>query len=557
MRDYRLLLGLTLRNRLAALRGGSWRKDNGKIDFGRIFATLIVTLSLALVAGFIVFAEIKLFGVLKLFNQAALLPALAMMLSLMSTLLLSFFHVLSGLYFSKDTAWMAYLPVRSRSVMAAKMTEIWMGEELFSAAILLPVFILFGIHLNADVLYYIRMAVIVLLAPVMPLCVIAFFTSLLARMTSLARNKEAISMAISMVMLVAILAVEGTLLPSIPDDADTMFFVRLLLDNEGILTMLTSAFPPVLWAVRGVQGNWMEFALFVVCCAGAVALMLAVLGGGYLNVCLKQEEQGTRKRKIKTSEKSFRKRSPLMALFRKEWAAVIKSPTVAFNSLPSIFMFPIIVLMGGAGAASAMDVNVLLEEIRGIVTSIHVLDLALIVAAAVGFAGFMNPAVATAVSREGSRLEISRMIPVPASMQMTAKLMVGMLIDLLAVAVAIVIIAVLLPDQLLALALAAVLALLVLYAGSSLSLVLDALRPNLNWTNEAQVIKQGANVAFGMLIGLAVFILPVIPPVLLLNSTPVMRFLSAAAVLVLEALFGWAMFRFVAVKRFAALEPTT
>ena len=139
MRDYGLLLGLTLRNRLAALRSGSWRKDNGKIDFGRIIGSVIVLLSVALLAGMIIYAEIKLFDVLKLFRQEALLPALAMLLSLLSTLLLSFFHVLSGLYFSKDTVWMAYLPVRSGSVMAAKMTEIWMGEVLFALAILLPV----------------------------------------------------------------------------------------------------------------------------------------------------------------------------------------------------------------------------------------------------------------------------------------------------------------------------------------------------------------------------------------------------------------------------------
>lgn len=555
MRDYRLLLGLTLRNRLAALRAGSWRKDNGKLDVGLMVAYVIGILALGAMAGFIIFAEIKLFGVLKMVNQAALLPALAMMLSLLSTLILSFFHVLSGLYYSKDTTWMAYLPVRSRSVMAAKMTEIWMGEELFAAALLLPIFTLYGIHLNAGVMYYVRMAVIVLLAPVMPLCLVAFLTSLLARATSLLRNKEAVSMLLSVVLLAGILTLEGTLLPKIPDDADTMFFVRLMLDNEGILNMLTSAFPPVLWAVRGLQGNWGEFALYVGCCAAVAVLMLTLLGKGYLSICLKQSEQGTRKRRVKTDGKTFRQRSPLMSLFHKEWAAVIKSPTVAFNSLPSIFMFPLIIIMSGAGLASATDVEVFLAEIRGIVESLSMLDMALFVAAAVGFSGFLNPAVATAVSREGSRLEISRMIPVSARTQLTAKLMVGMLIDLLAVLVAVVILVALLPGMTAAILLGGLLALLLCYACSALCLTLDAVRPNLHWTNEAQVVKQGANVAIGMLIGLGLFILPVIPPVLLLNEAPWARFATAAGVVVLEAVLGFVMLRFVGEKRYARLEP--
>ncbi|MBE5804647.1 MAG: hypothetical protein E7316_09070 [Clostridiales bacterium] len=557
MRDYRLILGLTLRNRLAALRAGSWRKDNGRIDVGRIAASVVVILALVLLAGVIIFAEVKLFGVLKIFNQAALLPALALLLSLLSTLLLSFFHVLSGLYFSRDTVWMAYLPVRSRSVMAAKMTEIWMGEELFSGAILLPVFILYGIHLQAGALYYVRMALIVLLAPVLPLCIVAFLTTLLSRVTSLVRNKEALSVVLSIVLLGGILALESTLLPRIPDDADTMFFVRLLLDNEGILNLLTGAFPPVEWGIHGLQGNWGEFALYIGCCAGAVALMLFLLGGGYLNVCLKQQEQGTRKRRLRTGDATWRQRSPLMALFRKEWLAVIKSPTVAFNCLPGIFMFPLMIVMAGAGIASSMDIHVLLGELRTLVAGMNALDLALIVGAAVGFSSFINPAASTAVSREGSRLEISRMIPVSARTQMTAKLMIGMLIDLMAVAVAAAIFIALLPGQLLAILLGSLLALLLCYASSALNLTLDAVRPNLTWTNEVQVVKQGANVAFGMLMGLALFILPVIPPFLLLGAAPAVRFAAAVAVLALEAAFGLVMFRLVAEKRFAVLEPAS
>lgn len=555
MRDYRLLLGLTLRNRLAALRAGSWRRENGKIDAGKIAVTLTVILSLGLMAGMIIFAEVKLFQVLKMINQASLLPAVAVFLSMLSTLLLSFFHVLSSLYFSKDTVWLSYLPVRSRAVMAAKMTEVWMGEDLFSAAILLPVFILYGIHLQADVLYYLRMVTIVLMGPMIPLCIVGLLTSLLARATSLVRNKEALSVLLSVLMIGVILGLEGTLLPQIPDDADTMFFVRLLLDNEGILTMLTSAFPPVLWAVHGLQGNWMEFAFFVLCSLGAVALLLFTVGKGYLTVCLKQTEQGTRKRRVKTSEKTWKQRSPLMALFIKEWNAVIKSPTVAFNSLPSIFMFPLIVVMAGAGISSTMEVSLLLDEIRSMVAGIDPLDLSLILAAAVSFAGFINPAVATAVSREGSRLEISRMIPVAAHTQMLTKLMVGMLIDALAVLVAVVILAVLLPGQILTLVIVTVLSMLLCFAVSAMCLTLDAVRPNLHWTNEAQVVKQGANVAFGMLIGLALFALPVIPPILLLEKAPVWRFLSSAAVLVVEAAAGYMLLSKVAVKRFAALEP--
>jgi len=58
-----------------------------------------------------------------------------------------------------------------------------------------------------------------------------------------------------------------------------------------------------------------------------------------------------------------------------------------------------------------------------------------------------------------------------------------------------------------------------------------------------------------MLIGLALFILPIIPPVLLLGASPLARFASAAGVIALEAIIGFALVRTVAEKRFTALEP--
>lgn len=556
MRDFRLLLGLTVRNRLAALRAGSWRKENGKLDSSRLVTTLLVVVAMGFVAGFAVYAEIKLFALLKTFRQAELLPGMAMLLCLITTLVFSFFQVLSCLYFSNDTQWMAYLPVRSRAVMGAKLMEVWFWEELFAAAVLLPVGVLYGMHLSGGVLYYVRLAVITLLAPALPLCVVTFLTTALARCSSLAKHKEAAAMVFSIVMVVAILALENTLLPKIPEDAGTMYFVQLMLDNEGILTLLTSAFPPVLWAVHGLQGSWGEWLLYVACCLGAVVITLGLLGGGYLDICLRQGEHSTRKRHAKVADKVYRQRTPLMSLFHREWTAVVKSPTVAFNSLYSIFMFPLILVMLIVGTSTSGEGVDLIVELRGLAGMLHPLDAGLICAAAVGFAGFMNPAVATAVSREGKRLYISRMLPVSARTQLTAKLMVGMLIDLLAVAVGMVILLVILPGMWASILMGAVLALLLCFAASTLSLTLDAVRPNLHWTNETQAIKQGVNVVFSMLMGLALFALPIVPAVLQINGTAVTRFAASAGVVVAEAALGLVLLRLVGERRYAALEPT-
>lgn len=555
MKDYRILLGLTFRNRLAGLRLGSWRKDNGKIDGQRIAVTAVIALSLLFTAGFMIFVEVKLFAALKMVKQAVLLPALAVLLCMVSTLFLSFFHVLSGLYFSRDTAWMAYLPVKSRTVMAAKMTEIWLGETAFCAAVLLPVFILYGGYLNAGAGYYIRMLFVTLLTPVLPLTVSMVLTSLLARATSLMRHKEAWIYGGSVLLLAGILYLETSVLPQIPQDAGMMFMVSLLLQREGLLNMLVGSFPPVLWAVHGISGNISEFLLFVGTCMGLGLGGLALLGNGYLMLCTRQSEQGTRKRRTCAGGVRWRQRSPLAALFRREFSEIVKTPAYAFNCLTMVIIFPLMVVMMSVGISSQISMDVLHGEVLQLLGGFAQTDILLMLAAALSFAALINPAIATAVSREGGRLPISRMLPVSARTQLRAKLAMGMTLDGLSLLVGVMTLVVLLPEYTLVAALAAVPALMLSYAICAVSLTVDAVRPNLHWTSETQVIKQSTNVLFGMLISMVLVLLPVIP-VVLLDAGALVRLVAVMAVLLMECGAGYLLLHHVAEKRYAALEDS-
>ena len=555
MREYRILLGLALRNRLAGLRAGSWRKSNGKLDVGRIVGTAVAALGIACLAGMMIYAEIKLFGGLAAFGQPALLPALIVMMCMIGTLFLGFFHTIASLYFSRDTAWMAYLPVHSRTVMAAKMTEIWLGEMLFCAAVLTPAFILYGGYLHANALYYVRMVVTILLVPVLPLSVTLLLSSLLARLTALSRHKESWVMVGSVVMMFAIIALEMSFMTNVPDDADAMFFIRLLIDSEGLVNMLTGGFPPVMWAVRGIAGDWGQFMLFVLCCAVASCAMIYLLGGSYLNVCLRQGEQGSRKRAAKITNRTWKVRSPLMALFHREWAEVLKTPTYAFNSFSGVIMVPIM-LFAMSMSLSASDAGNVVDLLGELTSSVDTMDMILILTALAAFAGFMDPAIATAVSREGGRHDISRMIPVPARTQITAKMMMGLCVNGLAVVSACVTVGVIMPSLIPMLIPAMLLAMMECFAVSALCLTLDAIRPNLHWTSETQVIKQGANVAFGMLIGFAMYALPVAAAVMQLQASPMVRLASVVGILIVECAAGLLLLRQVAEKRYAALEDS-
>lgn len=134
MKSYFLLLRLNLRNLLAGFRG-AMRKPNGKIDISRLILYPLALLGMLTLAGFVIFMEFSMFSAFEMLNAPEMLPGLAILLAMVTALLFSVFQMLAALYFSRDTASMAYLPLTSRTVLAAKWTEVYVSELLFSLLI--------------------------------------------------------------------------------------------------------------------------------------------------------------------------------------------------------------------------------------------------------------------------------------------------------------------------------------------------------------------------------------------------------------------------------------
>lgn len=554
MSAYMTLLRLSLLNHWAGFRRGSWRKANGKLDLSRIVTMALVLVGLGVLAWFVIWLEIMLFDVLASFGQPLLLPAMSLFVATVSTLILGLFPTLTALYMGRDAAWMAALPVPSTAVMAAKWTEIYLGDALINLGLIGPAALLYGLRIHADALYYVRSVAVILASPLLPLAVTTLVVTLLARVTGLARHRELCMMLGSLLAVAAVWAIEFTLLPRI-DEHGLAYLVELLIGNDGLAALLLSSIPPIQWAAQGMQGDWLRWAMFLLTSAAAAAACIALVGPGHLSICLNQTEHAGKRRAVKLKEGDWQVRSPLKALFLREWNELVKSPTYAMNAFSGAIIFPIMILAMYVGMYSSGEVmGEVLGELRGALRGFSVLDATLIFAACMAFPSFANVAASTAVSREGGRLMISRMLPVPARTHLTAKLLTGLCVNLVGMASAVIVLAVVLPDFAVWLVPAAVLALAVSYVTNAIALTIDAIHPRLNWVNENQAMKQNFNAVIAMLLSLLIIGLDVALPFLLLGASPMARMAAVVAALLAECLLGWALMRFVAEKRYAALE---
>lgn len=557
MKSYLLLLKVNLLSLLGHFRGASLRKDNGKLDVSRIILYITAALGVLVLAGMVIFLEVMLYRAVAGLGLEKLVIGLALLLLMVVTLLFGVFHTLGSMYFNRDTAGMAYLPLSSRTHMAAKWMEIYLCEVLFSVSLLLPLLICHGVFTGAGVLYYIGSVLVVLATPLYPLAISLLLASLLGRISSLTRHKELWVVLGTIVLLAVVLGAEWMLLPSIPEDADAMFFVRLLMSNEALVNFLIGAFPPVMWGVNAVDGSIPMLALYVLAGVAAIFAVIWVMGRSYLKVCLLHTEQGTRKKRARSrGEISFESRSPFRAIFQREMNEVLRTPVYLLNAVLGVLMMPIMLLGMSVGLSAGEESVMLTQVLDELLGMLSPLDLTLILAALFSFMCLICPISATAVSREGKRLPIMCMIPVAPKTILTAKLMVNLafiIIGLVIMAGATVVLlgTAYLPHVLCA----ALLADLLSYAASVGNLTVDVLRPVLEWKNETEVMKQNMNTMFGMLVSVIMIALPVAAALLMLALPAWTRMAAVCAMILAEAGACLLLMRFVTEPRFARLEP--
>jgi hypothetical protein len=168
--------------------------------------------------------------------------------------------------------------------------------------------------------------------------------------TAMSRHKDAWIMGGSMVFVVFPGAGDERAQP-LPEDADMTYMISLLISRTALLERVTSAFPPVMWAVRGLQGDSGSMALFLLASVGSLAVVTALLSRPYLTLALRQAEMGGKKRKARIGDRTFRRRSPVKALFLREWNEILKTPVYAFNCLAGAVIMPVMLVVVMAGNA--------------------------------------------------------------------------------------------------------------------------------------------------------------------------------------------------------------
>ena len=155
--------------------------------------------------------------------------------------------------------------------------------------------------------------------------------------------------------------------------------------------------------------------------------------------------------------------------------------------------------------------------IRDLLKEVDPAYIALVTAAVLSMGAMVNPAVSTAVSREGGCWPFALTLPVRQRTRFLAKVAVGMEINLICMVMIAAVAWFLVRMPVLWLLAAFLVAALVGAAAAVISLWVDATRPQLAWTTEMEAIKKNFNQVIGMMLWAVMTALCVVPAVFLWN----------------------------------------
>ncbi len=401
------------------------------------------------------------------------------------------FMAKSTLYEAKDNDLLFAMPIPSWMILFVRMAGLYLFTFAFEFCVLLPTlvnyFLVAGFSLPV-LLVWLVMAIVLPSFAVAVCCLLGFLISWL---TAKLPFKNALA-----ILLFGAFMIGYSLVMAKANE-----YMGALLANLGAMEGLMKTWMyPFGVAGRALTGDLFSLLIFLLIFGGFFALVYALLSVTYIRIATRKSGE----RHAKYKEKSVKSLSPQLALLKKEFWRLIKSPAYLLNaSMGSMMMVIVAVMMAFFGDFFGVNAD-MVASVPGLAPV-----MGLIVAGVVCFMASSNTISASAISLEGQSLSLIRSMPVSEWKILKSKLYLHFLFTAL-------------PDLILGIAMSALLRLewfmtlgVVLTAVVSsllfaaFGLMLNLKLPNLRWTNETAAVKQSFSVMLAMFGGWAITLLPV------------------------------------------------
>ena len=387
----------------------------------------------------------------------------------------SVFNTYAGLYLAKDNDLLLSLPIPVRTIMTARLLNVYLMGAMYALTVFLPALIVYWIVAGVTLARFVCGILMLLILTVIVLLLSCLLGWVVAKISLRLKNKSFITVLLALVFIAAY-----------------YFFyfkandlIRDLLLNANVYgeKIKGAAYGLYLFGRIG-EGDWLAAAIYTAVTAALSALVWFLMSRSFLHIAT--SSGNTEKQRY--VEKTARLRTPFSALLAKEFGRFTSSANYMLNTGLAVLLIPALgVLLLIKGRELCAVLGQVFASVPGTVAVLLCTMLCMLVS--------MNDMVVPSVSLEGKSLWIPQSLPVEAKTVLRAKLSVQLILTLIPMLFA-ALCAAFISDETPAVRLLLVLTPLVFTVfWSQLGLFVGVRMPLLNWTDETAPIKQSGAVA--------------------------------------------------------------
>ena len=411
---------------------------------------------------------------------------IGLIFSIFIVLMLTMTDTQGYFYRSKDYEMIASMPIKTTSVIIAKYISSYLVTLLYTSMIAIPTFIVYFIFCGVSFGGIVLAILGLILLPTFCQMVGSVLSWLINIIAAKMPNKNLMRSIISIIFTLGIMA--GVYLANTDTftamlASDCPLWIKIVLPQ---IYFLQSAI------VRGSVGFAFAFVGITLVYA-VISVLIIMLGYKKINTAL-----FTNKAKRSNKPLIYKKSAVMASLLKKEAKNFMLTPMYFMNGIIGPLMTIII---------SAIVANVY-KSLEGIEFAKNILITCQVFS--VGMCLGIAPTTAVSINIEGSKIYTLKSLPVKFKTIAISKILFNIILFSPFVIISNIVFFCLVPITALQFVLMLALNLMVILLYSHLGLLINLKFPKLNWTTEAQAVKQGASMLTTMFIDMAISIAPMI-----------------------------------------------
>lgn len=420
--------------------------------------------------------------------------------------LLSLLQIPSIYYYAKDTESFLALPVKPYQILGAKFITTLLYQYLLVIFFMVP----FGLAMaqtQPPLMFYFSLVIISILLPVFPLLVSSLIIMLLMNFVPLFKNKNAMNIIIGFITIVfaVVFSLSSNSMGTISNEA---LISMLQQGNDSIASLMFTFIPTINLSARAL--NHLELVALggvIIINVALFALYCVFAQGFYLNGAQGISESARSKTTFNSATvgKHTSSQPVIIALIKRELIELIRTPAYLLNCISITILMPALLFGPYLFSSASSDIDLVAYQGLLINNNSDLVMIAVIAGFLVGiFSSGLNSVSSTAISRDAYQLDALRALPVSKNTIILSKVFTGSLVSLITVFTLFIGALFILSLPWTFYVIFIFVSVLSVLSVNMLLIIIDVIKPKMNWLSEAQAVKQNFNSFLSIILSLVI-----------------------------------------------------